>query len=371
MKYINKFILSLIVLIFCIGTIQAQIHTWSSPAAFMEDEEITIYFNVCATPLEGLSGPMTLWSAANGGSLEESGVCDTVHENLFKFTMTPSTFYGTSIDSINGKLVDPEGVETDIFSLIPFDFGLATGAMLTIYPEPASFGENVSLVFNAALSDRDPLTGVSPIYMWAWANELDPADVPGQGSWGAYTDKALCEQIDGDIWRKDIVPLEYWETTTAITEFGCLFVNSTGSAQTEDHTIPVIPPFNCDKPAVSFPRSFTQGDVVTIVCNTNLEAFENLAGVEKLYIWSYTNNGDSTDYNPLPNWNWIIYPPDKVNNAKMENMGNGIHEITFIPWYYYGVDNPDYVITSMTIVFRNRLGSIRSLDTPVEVLIAD
>jgi len=371
MKYIDKITIAFVVLIFGIGTIQAQIHTWSSPAAFMEDEEITIYFNVCGTPIAGLSGPMTLWSSANGGALEESGVCDTISEDLYKFTMTPSTFYGTSIDSINGKLVNTEGIETDVFTLTPFDFTVVSGTMYVTYPAVPSFGENVSIIFNAALSDRDPLTGVSPIYMWAWANEYDPAEPPGQGSWGAYTDKALLEQIDGDIWRKDFNPLEYWETTTPMTEFGFLFANSTGTAQTEDHTITVVPPFNCDKPAVSFPRAFTQDDVVTIVCNTNLEEFSNLAGVEKMYIWSYTNSGDSTDYNPLPEWNWIVYPPAAVDKVKMENIGNGIHEITFIPYYFYGVDNPDYVITSLTIVFRNRLGSIRSLDTPVEVLIAD
>lgn len=369
MKYLNKFILCFIAVVFCIGTLQAQIHTWTGPAAFMEDEEITIYFNVCATPLAGVTGPMTLWSSANGGALEASGECDTVAENIYKFTMTPATFYGMAIDSINGKLVDPEGAETNVFTLAPFDFGLAVGAEYTVYPQPASFGENLSIVFNAALSTE--MQGVSPVYMWAWANEYDPSEPPGQGSWGAYTDKALCEQIEGDIWRKDFVPLEYWETTTPMTEFGYLFANSTGTAQTTDQLLPVSPPFNCDKPSITFPRLFTQGDVVTIVCNTNMEEFESLAGVDKVYIWSYTNNGDSTDYNPLPNWNWIVYPPDKVNNALMENKGNGIHEITFIPWYYYSVDNPEYIINKLTFIFRNRLGSIKSLETPVDVLPAD
>jgi hypothetical protein len=371
MKYFNKIIICFTLLITGLGTLQAQIHTWSRPAAFLEDEEIIIYFNVCGTDLAGKTGPMTLWSAANGGALESSGECDTVSEDIYKFTLTPSAFYGTSIDSINGKLVDPEGAETDLFTLTPFDFSVASGAMLTIYPQPASFGENVSLVFNAALSDRDDLSGVSPIYMWSWADEYDPAEPPGQGSWGAYTDKALCQQIDGDIWRKDFVPLEYWETTTPMTEFGCLFANSSGTAQTEDQLVPVLPPFNCDKPAVSFPRSFTQNDVVTIICNTNLEQFESLKAVDDIYIWSFTNDGDSTDYNPLPAWNWIVYPPDEVNKAKMENLGGGIHELNMIPTEYFGVDDPEYVIESITIVFRNRLGSIQSLETPVDVLIAD
>ncbi|MBE9492270.1 MAG: hypothetical protein IMY70_05240 [Bacteroidetes bacterium] len=365
MKYIKQISLT-ILLAFSLYTVQAQIYAWVKPSAFLEDEEIIIYFNVCATDLTENEGPVFLWSSANGGVFENSGECTVFDVDVWTFTMTPASFYGAAIDSINGVLKNDDGsIETDVFMLQPFDFSIAQGQMLTIYPQPASFGESISLIFNAALSDRDDLTGVSPIFMWGWIP--GGADVPGQGTWGSYTDKALCQQIDGDIWRKEFIPLDYWETTDPMTEFGCLFVNSAGSKQTEDHLIPLSPPFACERPSISFPRLFTQDDIVTIICDTKKEEYSMLANVDEVYIWTYTNEGGSTDYNPLPEHNWIIYPPDKVDRAQMTNVGDGVYHITFIAYKYYEVDDPEYIIDKLTYIFRNKLGNIESLEVAIEV----
>ncbi len=366
----KKIIFFILALIFGTGNLlNAQLHTSVKPSAFMIDEEITITFNVCATDLKDNTGPVILWTAANDGVLENKGECTAVDDNKWSFTMTPTSFFGNSPDSIRLMLKDEAGtVETPVSTIAPYDFSQAT-TMLTIYPTPSAYSESVSLIFNAAMSTPGTLTGVSPIYAWCWIP--GGADAPDQGTWGSYTPKALCTQIDGDIWRKEFIPQEYWQSSAPMTEFGILFVNANGTQQTVDNVIPLVQPFTCAEPSISFPRKFTQSDVVTIICDTKKTEYEMLNNVGDVYIYTYTNAGDSTDYNPMPAHNWIIYPPAMVDRAKMTDVGDGVYEITIIPYQYFEIDDPNYVITDLTFVFRNRLGNVEALETKISVLPAD
>ena len=367
----KKIITIISLLIFgSVNFLNAQLHTSVSPSAFLIDEELTISFNVCATDLKDNEGPIILWAAANDGDFQQAGECTKVDDNKWSYVMTPTTFFGSSPDSIRLMLKDEGGAtETPTSTIAPYDFSQAQGAMLTIYPTPSAYSESVSLIFNAALSTPGTLTGVSPIYAWCWIP--GGADAPDQGTWGSYTPKALCTHIDGDIWRKEFIPQEYWQTSAPMTEFGILFVNANGTQQTSDNIVPLVQPFTCTEPSISFPRKFTQKDVVTIICDTKKTEYEMLSDVGDVFIYTYTNAGDSTDYNPLPEHNWIIYPPARVDRAKMTDVGNGVFEITFIPQTYYEIDDPSYIINQLTFVFRNKLGNVEALETKISVLPAD
>src|SRR5687768_4760823 len=82
---------------------------WSNPAAFRANEQVTFYFDVSGTQLEGEPGPLYLWTwgpgdpAAGNGDWDNSGEhmkLTNVSGNVWSFTMTPTTFYNKAIADV-------------------------------------------------------------------------------------------------------------------------------------------------------------------------------------------------------------------------------------------------------------------------------
>lgn len=341
----------------------------TAPAAFLGNEEVTIYLRVLATDLEDAEGPLYLISGANGGDMNMSLEASVVDENVWSVTITPDEYYGVTVETIEGKISDNNGTETNGFSLSVFDPSVMDGVMVKWFPSTAIYSENVSIIFNATMSDRDDLTGTDPVYMWAWNNPEGLGDAANQGGWGSVDPSAACEKIGEDLWRKDIVPQLYWDTEKPMSEIGCLFRNMAGDAQTDDLAIPLVAPPVTEVAKVirPFPVKFTKKDIFTLYYDLKLETNSALKKLTEFYIETSTNVEEEN--NPLPS-NWIIYKPSDLERAKMTPLEDSIYVIQFIPEHYYSLD-PDYELKQLNYIFRNKGGIVKSEQYSIKVLKED
>ncbi len=365
MKRIYIFFLSFVFLSSNISRAGGDARVRTAPAAFMGDEEVTIYFHVFGSDLEDDEGPIYLWSGANGGALDFQAECIKEDDNLWSFTLIPDTYFSTDVTSINGKLANGGGTETNPFVIQVFDPTVTEGTMITVVPATSIYSENVSIIFNSKLSDRDDLTDVDPIYMWTWSTE-GFGDAANQGSWGSIDPSAICEKIGDNLWRKDIVPQQYWEITNPMAEIGCLFRDFSGGSQTEDYTITLFAPPVTTVPKVirTFPVKFTQDDVVTIYYDPKLdEDHPEMQQVTEMYVQTSTNTEEEND--PLPG-NWIIYTQTQLNKAKMVDEGDGVWSIMMIPSDYFSTE-ATYQINQINLTFRDKGGLKKSEKLSVKV----
>ena len=341
----------------------------TAPAAFLGSEEITIYLRVVATDLEDAEGPLYMISGANGGEMNMNLEAIKENDNVWSVTITPDTYYGVTVQTIEGKISDNNGTETNAFALIVFDPAQMDGVMVKWYPSTAIYSENMSIIFNSTMSDRDDLTGVDPIYMWAWNNPEELGDAANQGEWGSIDPSAVCVKIGEDLWRKDIVPQEYWDTEKPMSEIGCLFRNMAGDSQTEDFAIPMVAPPVTEIPKVirPFPVKFTKKDILTIYYDLKLETNQEMKKQKEIYIETSTNVEEEN--NPFPG-NWIIYRPAELERALLTPMDDSIYMIRFIPDIYYSLD-PEYDLKQLNYIFRNKGGLAKSEQYSIKVLKED
>lgn len=364
-------------IIFCIGlllflfsgSLQAQdARGNAAPAAFLGDEEITIYLRVVGTELEDTEATLSFISGANGGEMSKSMDASQSADdgNVWTVQLTPNDYYGVSVETIEGKITDNSGIETNVLTFTVFDPASMESTMVSWYPEVAVYSENVSLIFNSTMSDRDDLTGVDPMFIWAWS-EL--GDAVNQGDWGSIDPSAGCEKIGDDLWRKDFVPQEYWDTKKPMVDFGCLFRNMGGDAQTEDFTVPLVgPPVNEVASVIRpFPTKFTKNDVFTLYYDLKLETNAAMKTQTEIYLFTSTNAEEEN--NPFPG-NWIQYSPTQLNIAEMTPMGDSIYSIQFIPEQYYSL-YPEYNLKQLNFIFRNIGGIAKSEQYSIKVLTED
>lgn len=343
----------------------------TAPAAFLGNEEITIYLRVVGTDLEDAEGPLYMISGANGGEMNMSleATKSEDEDNVWTVIITPDDYYGVIVETIEGKISDNNGTETNAFSLSVFNPAEMEGIMAAWYPGTAIYSENVSIIFNATMSDRDDMTDVDPVYMWAWNNPEGLGDAANQGSWGSIDPSAVCEKIGDNLWRKDIIPQVYWDTDKPMSEIGFLFRNMAGDAQTNDMAIPLVAPPVTEVAKVirPFPVKFTKKDIFTLYYDLKLEENAALKKVTDLFIETSTNVEEEN--NPLPG-NWVIYKPSELERAKMTPLEDSIYYIQFIPEEYYSLD-PEYELKQLNYIFRNKGGIVKSEQYSIKVLKED
>ena len=343
----------------------------AAPAAFLGDEEITIYLRVVGTELEDTEATLSFVSGANGGAMSMSmdATQSADDGNVWTVTLTPDIYYGVTVETIEGKITDNAGIETNVLSFIAFDPASMDGAMVSWYPEIALYSENMSLIFNSSLSDRDDLTGVEPIYLWTWNNPEALGDAANQGDWGSIDPSAECVKIGDNLWRKDFVPQEYWDTKKPMSEIGALFRNMGGDAQTDDFAVTLVgPPVNEVAAVIRpFPSKFTKEDVFTLYYDLKLET--NAAMKDQTQVYLFTSTNVEEENNPLPG-NWIVYSGTQLEVGKMTPMGDSIYSIQYIPEQYYSLD-PEYNLKQLNFIFRNKGGVAKSEQYSIKVLKTD
>jgi hypothetical protein len=328
---------------------------------------------------------MTMWLGANTDTPVSTEVqCVKETDNFWSFSITtsPNTFFSSTVTVIRGLIKTSTGtISTNEFQVTPFDFS-SSAAMLTIAPAKPYYSENVSVIFDRTKSDKDNLSDVSPIYIWAWNNTESIGDAANQGTWGSISEAAVLTQVPGypDLWRKDFVPQVYWNTPKAMTTFGCLFRSKAGDKQTNDQLVTLYKaPGLVEKPkkVKTFPMSFTKLDVVTIIYDQKLEENPILKAADAVYI---TTTIFSETYRPQPNpmslWtqNWTATAETPaIQRLKMIPYGNpadSIYRITFVPqtyYSYYSSISSILNITKLFVTFRNLTGTGKSEKEEIKI----
>jgi len=347
---------------------EGWIHT--APAAFLPSEEITVYFHVCTSDMEDDASLKTVYGGFNEGELISLGeaILSEDDQNIWTFSLIPAdAFSAEDIESLSFQIKNTDGsVELPIMTVNVFDFSVADNQMTTVFPASPNYAENMSIVFNATLSDRDDLTDVSPIFLWAWNNAESLGDAAEQGSWASINaETTVLTEVAPNIWRKDFIPQKYWDTEVPMTEIGLLFRNQTGTTQTEDMTIKLYPPPSCGGVSAlySFPKKFMQEDILTIVFDTKLEsngAFNGYTG--DLFLETSLNGGEHELFPGM----WTNYSLSELEKVKMLNEGNGVYTLTLYPKNFYEVTDPAFIIEQFNIVVRNKNGLKKSGDYTIK-----
>ena len=139
--------------IFCLvsASMQAQeARGNTAPAAFLGDEEITIFLRVAGTDLEDTEATLSFVSGANGGAMSNTLAATQSADdgNVWTVTMTPNDYYGVTVETIEGKITDGAGTETNVLTFTAFD-----NVTITV----SSFSSSRSLTIEAIVIVPDPL----------------------------------------------------------------------------------------------------------------------------------------------------------------------------------------------------------------------
>lgn len=334
---------------------------WSSPAAFRADEEVTLFFDVSGTQLEGDAGPLYLWTwnpsdpAAGNGAWDNSPEhmeLDHVEGNIWSFTMTPTVFYGKSVEEITqifGLLKTKDGSKkTDDFkeengdAIVLFDFSVMENEIVRVVPANFRGDRPVSIIFNVANawseggSSQGQLVGKQPSAhsgINGWQNVVASDDA---------SNKQDLTNIGGDLWRLDMVPHEYYNTTAVITEINMVLNNNGDWAASArdvggaDFTLkPQLPGPEPEKEYRWFPGMFTVDDIFTLYFNQNATEVEALKTASEVY--------------------YVITANEMVAEGKLKSIGGGRFSVSLILSRVF--NNADE-ISSFEFYFKNVDGSV-------------
>lgn len=244
------------------------------------------------------------------------------------------------------------------FALIPLK-GLAAdpaGAPFEVwtYPVVYNLDEEISWYFD--------LTGTTfakgeDVYLWVWS----PSE-PDAGNFDNSSDFAKLTYVEDMLWRKDIVPTEYFDMSVEAIKgsagFWMRLKDKTGTKESDviEIKLPNIDDFlgSGDMYGV-FPAKFTVKTPMAILFNANATGnAEAFASAESVHLHSGMN-----DWSVLQEYQaWL---PDVSDKVRAVNMGNGIYRKDLIPYRYFGVDD-EFEMENINFLFVGKDWSTTSPD---------
>jgi hypothetical protein len=233
---------------------------------------------------------------------------------------------------------------------------LAQGRIAEIWTQPAVFkaDEPVSWFFDVT---GTPLDGESEgIYMWSWF----PKE-PDAGHWSNPSSFAALTQVEGNIWRFDLTPTEYYGVPAdSITAFYGLLKNKDGSKVT-DAFAPDQTPANdirlYDLSTIKgtalldyYPKDFTVDRPLSVLVNTN----NTWSGCETTAVQGDLANATNVHVHGGVNYWNIVVENNATNLSKTEltSMGDGIYRMDWILKDYFALPD-DYELNNINMVFAN------------------
>lgn len=304
----------------------ADAEIWTSPAAFLPDEEVTWYFDVSGTSLEDIhldddDEGIYLWtwfpSEPDAGNFENSSefaALTHVEGNIWRIDLTPTTYYGVSADQISafyGKLKNKDGTlpgDDTYFApdmsppnpIMTYDLSTIQDEGITEYfsrdnqmnIEPLRINRPLSIMINAnnTWSEVDgsciqgDLANAANVHIHAGLNNWD------QEVEITETDKTLLTDLGNGVYRMDMIISDYFNLTEndLVNSFHFVFESEDGSyigndAGCEEFVIE----FEHITPTLTiFPQKVSQKDILSLIRT------DNEAGISNLY---YTiQAGDNT-----------------------------------------------------------------------------
>lgn len=298
----KKIILSIAMLTFpLIALCQTAIkEIWTKPAIFKADEEVTIFFDVTGTPLDGNAGPVYLWSwfpsepdAGNFANSSEFAKLTKVEGNVWQIKMVPSQYYkvpAANIVALYGLLKNKDGsLVTDAFApdkgnaITLYDFNNIGGSkLIDSYPKTIKGDRPFSIVINTNNTWSDCTTtavqgalATAPnvhlhggLNDWKIVVENNPANLS----------KTALTPLGNGIYRMDMIPWDYFGQQLPINKINAVFASSDWAKTGVDKGCADFFILNQGVVAVTasynlFPQKITKKDILSILAvNGDLEA---------------------------------------------------------------------------------------------------
>lgn len=264
------------------GNIFAQApRLYSIPAAFDVNEDVTLYFDVTGTTLEGESGTMCFWSWSDAGDNMNNGGWGTFgniltkvdgKDNLYSITVNMKNDYPAGATQIQGLVVkqDASAQTGDSEPLLPFNFSRVGASSAVIYPSAFSASTPVSIIANITGSAIDINTAAVNLHsaLDNWSGVNIPYD--------SDKNKTALSKVEGyeGVWRISFIPSEYFgiPENQKIINIMAVFNNGSWDQEMKDNgnDFAFVPSAGEDGPAGAkfFLSEFRLNDVLPIIVNT-------------------------------------------------------------------------------------------------------
>jgi len=227
---------------------------------------------------------------------------------------------------------------------------MGTPAKMWTYPVVYAFDQEVTWYFD--MNGTTVSDGKTDLYMWVWS----PSE-PDAGNWDNSSDFAKLEYAGEGIYKKTLIPTEYFGVSVADIEssagFWMRLKDKTGLLESEVVSAPwsvaELKGFiESGKAAQIFPENFYLDNPVSILINADKvwtgAVQGGLVGLSSIHFHSGLNSfeeGATVEYQA-----WV---PEMVEKTKFKSLGNNIYKIDFIPREYYGVDE-EFVMENIQFV---------------------
>jgi hypothetical protein len=299
-RYIYTFILSLAlpVALLAQGTI-AEI--WTQPAVFKADEQVSFFFDVTGTVLDGIDEAegVRVWSwfpnnpDGNWSSPSDKTKLKHVSGNIWRWDLTPTQLYNLPADQISsfyGQLQNWAGTKvTDAFApdknnaiyVYSLDAIKADGAIIDYFPKQFTKKRPLSILVNAnhtwsgceTTGKQGELAKATDVRMHGGVNgwEIQVQNSPENLAKTQLTD------LGNGIYRKDIIINDYFGLADdyKLTGLNMVFANSTWAYMGKDVNCAdfyIAAPTSIVEPVaelILFPQKVSQKDIFCIIRKAN------------------------------------------------------------------------------------------------------
>lgn len=273
---------------------------WTKPAIFKADEEVTLFFDLTGSPLDGDAGPVYLWSwfpsEPDKGNFENSSEfarLTKVEGNVWMIKMIPTKYYGVPAENItslfgllknkNGSKVSEAFASDKGNAINLYNFNNVSGTkIIDSYPKTIKGDRPFSIVINTNNTwsdcDKTPVQGAlatapnvhlhSGLNDWKVIVENNPTN----------TAKTTLTPLGNGIYRMDMIPWEYYGQQVAINKINAVFSSSDWSKLGTDKNCADFVILNQGVVAITpsysfFPQKVTKKDILTLLAvNGDLDA---------------------------------------------------------------------------------------------------
>lgn len=224
---------------------------WTNPVIYNFDESVSWYFDLTGTTFaENEDLYIWIWSpsepdAGNWNNSSDFAKLTYVGTMVWKFDITPTTYFNMTAEQIASsagfwlRLKDKTGLKQSGVSSVPItDFsGFATsGEPFMVYPDKFYINQPMSIIFNSNLVAG--FEGATTVHMHAGLNNWDVKQ-EYQAWLPEIVLKTQLVDMGNGIYRKDIIPAEYFSTPEGyvMTVINFLFVKDNWAATTPDYIL--------------------------------------------------------------------------------------------------------------------------------------
>jgi hypothetical protein len=252
---------------------------WSNPVIYNYDEKVSWYFDLTGTTFnENDDVYIWIWSpsepdAGNWNNSSEFAKLTNLGNMVWRFDLTPTTYFKRTPAEIKAstgfwlRLKDKTGTkQSSVGQIAVTDFSAfaTSGKVIDFYPQKFYLNQPLSIIFNSNLVPG--FAGATGVYMHSGLNNWD-LQQQYQAWLPDVVTKVQLVDMGGGIYRKDLVPAEYYSTPDGyvMNVLNFLFVKDNWAATTPDFILYApnvpIPP---DPVLTFFPIKISLKDILVI-----------------------------------------------------------------------------------------------------------